>query len=38
MSGLAEIIARVAIMLMEPGGEVFSGEDHHRLLYDGDDA
>lgn len=32
---VAEILAEIAALPMEPGGKVFSGTDHDRILYGG---
>ncbi len=34
----AEIMAEIAAMSMEPGGEEFAGTEHDRILYGGPDG
>ena len=34
----AEIMAEIAVMPMEPGGEAFTGMEHDRILYGGPDG
>jgi predicted DNA-binding antitoxin AbrB/MazE fold protein len=32
----AQILSEIAALPIEPGGQVFSGRDHDRILYGGD--